>query len=356
MHDAGMFRALGRALVGSAAFTALLVAGPAHSASVTINDGGACTSWSWDANTSTLTCGSAPPPPPPAGAPTGCNAPTLATTPTTLTSAGGTANLNITGCSVTSGTITYDWYRGGSSASGPTASSSWSDSLPTNNLSTQVTTSYQVRVCAAGTNNCTVLPTSPLTATVPGASTGGGGGGGGTPPGAVSCASQGFAKTIFYNWDWTGNVTHLDTAFMTDTSGGAGLGTNGILVVAFTPNSPADVNNLTSISASGYPSPNMGNNLTLAISTRACDLNPAAFATSTSSGPTLRYGVGSVPTSWISGQPIAVALTPGTTYYINVAGRDSVGPNTPNGAQTCTPGLYYPYCDIRLGLQKPPGH
>jgi hypothetical protein len=354
MHDAGMFRALGRALVGSAAFTALLVAGPAHSGSVHINDGGACASWSWDANTSTLTCGTTPPPPPPAaGAPTGCS-PSISTTPTTLTSAGGSANLSVAGCTVSSGTITYAWSRNGTP--NYTTSQTWSDTLPANtSTSTPATSSYQVNACN-GTACTGLLPTSPLTATVPVASTSGGGGGGGPPPGAVSCASQGFAKTIFYNWDWAGNVTHLDTAFMTDTSGGAGLGTNGILVVAFTPTSPADVNNLTSISASGYPSPNMGNNLTLAISTRACDLNPAAFATSTSSGPTLRYGVGSVPTSWISGQPIAVALTPGTTYYINVAGRDSVGPSTPNGAQTCTPGLYYPYCDIRLGLQKPPGH
>jgi hypothetical protein len=171
------------------------------------------------------------------------------------------------------------------------------------------------------------------------------------------CAAQGFSKTIFYNWDWAGaQVSHLDTASMNDMAGGQGLGTNGILVVAFTPNGPADLDNPTTASATGYPAPNLINYLTLAVSTQPCVLyNEVAAGSSSSTTPTVQYAVGTVTRPWW-GPKRSVELTPGVTYYLNVAGRDNVGPTSPYGTNTCVglPGGWN--CDIRLSPQKPPGH
>jgi len=348
MNQTGIFRALAGALIGSAATFPLLVAGPAQSATVTIDGGSACATWIWSDTTRTLSCG-ATPPPPVAGAPTGCQ-PAISTQ--TLPSGGGTVNLSVSNCTA-SGAITYAWTKNGSAAS---ISQNWTDTLSSNSLTTAVTTTYYVNACngSACTGN---LPSSGLTVSVAAGSTAPP-----PPPPPPSgtnnlCAQYGFSKTIYYNWDWSGaQVSKLDTISMSDMAGGAGLGTNGILVVAFTPNFPADLNNLSAISVTGYPSPNMTNYLTLAISEQPCDLNPPAPAASTSSSATVAYGIGKVPVYWSTGAKVAAELTPGRQYYINVAGRDSIGPSTPYGLQTCVPGLYYPACEIRLGLQKPPGH
>jgi len=55
-----------------------------------------------------------------------------------------------------------------------------------------------------------------------------------------------------------------------------------------------------------------------------------------------------VQTRWWDGKPTALSLTPGTQYYINVAGRNG-------GAQTCVPGAFG-LCELRLALRKPIGH
>ena len=47
MRHAGIFRKLAGALAGSVAAIVLLAAGPSQGG-VTINDNGACASWSWD--------------------------------------------------------------------------------------------------------------------------------------------------------------------------------------------------------------------------------------------------------------------------------------------------------------------
>ncbi len=67
-----------------------------------------------------------------------------------------------------------------------------------------------------------------------------------SPAGSTNlCAAQGFAKTIYYKWDFSvlgaPVPAHLDTQSMTDMAGSSkGLGTNGILVVEFTPTLPAN--------------------------------------------------------------------------------------------------------------------
>lgn len=336
MKQAGIIRALARVFVGSVGSIALLVAGPARSVAITIDDGGACASWTWNSTTRTLSCGSvAPPPPPPLGAPTGCTA-SVTTNPATLTSAGGTATLHVSNCSPSTG-LSYTWTKNGASFS--TAQTAVDTLAANTSTTTASTTSYQVNVCngSACTGN---LPSAPLTATVPAAS--------GGPSGGISCAAQGFSKTIVYNWDWNSTVPQLDTAYMADTTGGQGVGTNGILVVAFTPTGPADSNNLSFIDAIGYPSPNQGNVMTLSISTQPCDLTVPDPGTSVSYAPTVTYGIGTVAVRWWDGKPTAHALTPGVKYYINVAGRDG-------SANTCAPGGFGS-CEIRLALRKPAGH
>jgi hypothetical protein len=128
-------------------------------------------------------------------------------------------------------------------------------------------------------------------------------------------------------------------------------------VVDFVPTGPADtIPNIAWISATGYPAPNMTNQLTVAISTSPCMLYAESPGSATDTSPTLTYGVGAVTSGWASG-PQDVSLTPGVRYYINVAGRANVTPSSPYGAATCVPGrLYYPYCDLRLEFAKPPGH
>ena len=332
----GIFRAMARVLIGSAGSVALLVTGPAQSVSVTIDAGG-CASWTWNSASRTLTCDTTttPPPPPPADAPTGCT-PSISTNPAALTSAGGTATLNVTGCVPSTG-LSYAWTKNGASFS---SAQSPSQTLAANtSTTTAATTSYQVNVCNGGA--CTGnIPVTPLTAIVPAAS------GGGTV--ANSCAAQGFAKTIWYDWDWGSTVPQLDTAYLSNTEGGMGIGTNGILVVAFTPTGPADVNNLSYLDAIGYPSPNQGNIMTLSVSTKPCDLSVPEPGTSVSYAPTVTYGIGTVGVRWWDNKPTAQALTHGVRYYINVAGRSS-------GAETCQAGVFGS-CELRLALRKPSGH
>jgi hypothetical protein len=293
--------------------------------------------------TITLGWSSAPPPPPPA-APTGCTA-ALNTTPATLTSAGGTANLSVAGCS---GTVTsYAWSRNGTP--NVNSNASWSDTLAANSGTTAVNTSYQVSVCNG--TACATFPATPLTATVPGTS---------GNPSTNLCAAQGYSKTIYYDWDWNAApIGQIDTAYMTDQAGGQGVGTNGILVVAFTataPTDPYDATLVPSVRATGYPAPNLINQLTLAVSTQPCQLHVPAPGTSTATGPTVKYWVGTVPTYWTTGQKVAVELVPGTKYYVNVASRDGVSATTPNGTNTCVSLPAGWNCDVRLTLQEPPGH
>jgi hypothetical protein len=289
---------------------------------------------------------SASPPPPPPATPTGCVPQILSTSPSPLTSAGGTVQLDVTGCSPSTG-LTYKWFRNGSTTEFSTAKNP-TDTLGANSGSSSVSTTYQVEVCNGGA--CTAkIPSSALTATVPG-----------TGPGSGStnlCAAQGFSKTIYRAWNWAteGNLV-LDTVTMKDQAGGTGIGTNGILVVEFTPTSPADVDNLARISVTEYPGNSVVTQRTLAISTQPCDLvglvpGPATNTTS----PKLDYGVGTVTNSAFSGKPKGVAVTPGVQYFINIAGRSGVSATSPSGSQSCFPSSSQ-VCDVRASLFKPSGH
>ena len=76
------------------------------------------------------------------------------------------------------------------------------DDLAANSGSSGVVYSYQVKVCAEGGACTGNLPSVPLTATVPGS---------GVVVGGVSCTAQGFAKTMFYNWDWANGGKFVQT-------------------------------------------------------------------------------------------------------------------------------------------------
>lgn len=167
------------------------------------------------------------------------------------------------------------------------------------------------------------------------------------PPGGAwdgTCPSvnglPAFDRVNYVEWNWAASPSHIDLQ----------MRTNDIAVIGFVATGPADVNNVTSTSATGYPAPNLINTITLAISTKPCDLTPAEPGSSSSTSPTISYGVGSVPIPWATHRPTAVALVPGGRYFLNVANRDQYGMptcvNLPTGWN----------CDVRLSPQKPPGH
>jgi hypothetical protein len=184
----------------------------------------------------------------------------------------------------------------------------------------------------------------------------------------VNCASQGFAKTIYYKWDFSvpGQPVpqSLDTLYLPDITGSkGGLGTNGILVVEFTPTAPANPGTgsipypyMSQISVTPYPAGSSSLTPWVAISTTPCDFTapfPGSLPGSSSGSFTMKYGIGPVLLSGISQKPTAVSLTPGTTYYINIAGRSGVSAAAPYGVQNCSAGMV---CDVRLSLFKPSDH
>ncbi len=93
MNRTGMSRALFGAVAACLTAVALFAAGPARS--LTINDQGACSAWTWNATNATLTCTPATggPPPPASQGPSGC---TLTSSPSSLGVAGGAVNLTVT--------------------------------------------------------------------------------------------------------------------------------------------------------------------------------------------------------------------------------------------------------------------
>lgn len=330
MIQTRILRSLAVALIGSAAI-ALLASAPARSASFTVVDNACTGAWTWDAATSTLSCGAVtPPPPPPAGAPTGCT-PTIngGTSPVTLANTGGSVTLNVTGCSPSTG-ITYAWTRNGSAAN---TSASWTDNLPANPGSSGVTTSYQVNVCNGAA--CTgALPASPLTATVPGVVASGG---------TNICAAQGFDKTLTYTWNWTTpfQATTIDT--YSDARGR--LGANGAIVIDFTVPAGGAMSVAGNISLVEYPGTTLIIRRSLSLSASPCDFSTTYPWKQSDINPAMNFSVGDVfPAFW-------PPLTPGK-WYINIANRDAAGNST------CIPaaGANYPNCDLRSTLFKPTGY
>lgn len=305
---------LGTVLLGGTA--------PASGATITYSDP-ACESFALEGSNGnfTLRCvapgsGGAP------GAPTGC-VPQITATPSPLTNAGGTVNLDVGSCSPSTGTgLTYSWSRNGSA--GWKTEKSPSDSLVANTGTIGATTSYQVKVCD-GTACTGLLPAVPLTATVPGS--------GGV--GAISCAAQGFTKTMSYSWDWASGGKFVQT--YNDSQGP--LGNNGIVVIAFRPTAAGST--IGSISISEYPANStqpLGTTRTSAISEQPCDLSGTTVQYGTRVGYNVGNGFVVDPTS----QRGVAKLTVGKQYYLNIANRDSTGHGTCTGM-----------CDVRIEANHP---
>lgn len=145
----------------------------------------------------------------------------------------------------------------------------------------------------------------------------------------AAAVAAGYTNAILYDWDWATNVSRFDTS---------GLGQKGVLIARFVPTAPAD-NMESQISTVGYPANSGAADLAMTISTSA--LGPTVAAGSNyGSAPTVRYVIG--VSQRIFGKPSCAELTPGTPYYISVAGRD-----LPAGAANY---------DVRLSFGKPVGH
>lgn len=310
----------GAALLGGTA--------PASGASITYSDP-ACESFTVEGSNGnfTLRCvapGSGGTP----GAPTGCVARITSTSPSPLTIAGGTVNLDVGSCSPSTG-LTYNWSRNGSAAW--STSQSPTDSLAANGGASGLTTSYQVKVCTSDGLCTGQLPAAPLTATVPGSGSGGGGIGAG-----ISCAAQGFSKTMSYNWDWAPERGKFVQTY-NDSQGP--IGNNGIVVIAFTATAVGTANG--SITISEYPANSvnpLGITRAVAISEQPCDF----------SGTTLQYGTkfGVNAGNSFTVEPTALRgvpkLTVGKQYYLNIANRDSTGHGTCSGQ-----------CEVRIQATHP---
>jgi hypothetical protein len=321
MQPSVLFRALLN--VGSVSLTAAMLLGSAPASALTINlpTDVTCT---WSDLTKVLNCTSTSQPPSNPGGPTNCS---LSASPSSLTAAG-PVSLTVS-CQ---GTVTgYQW-----SASPSVAFNSGANTT-TNTNSATINGNTTFTVTASNDSGSAQAVRSVQV----GAATGG-----------IACS--GFNKTVVVNWDWnSNNLNTVDTYASASTS----IGTNGILVIPFTPTLPAN-DAVAQLSITQYPGTQMVNSKRVAISTQPCDLNPsAAMSTAQGTTPKLFYVVGTAPVSNLTGQPQAASLQPGVQYYINVAERNYITALNPQGTQTCVPGgSFYPACELRIQVQKPSGH
>jgi len=257
----------------------------------------------------------------PQPAPTGCVA-SIATNPSPLTNAGGTATVSVAGCSPAG--VTYNWSKNGASgwSTSPTPAA---DTLGSGGTA-GFTNSYQVQVCNGGT--CINVPASnPLTAFVPGS----GGGGGGSALDMTSCAAQGLTGRLYdLPYSTTGNVND-DTA---NVSPPGSFGNSDVIVVRFTtPSIASDTSQLQINPTAAYPQ--ISRLVTLSTDPFSCLIagSPTSFngviATTTGTFAVLNFTVGAP----VFGR---TTLLPGTTYYVTYVNRNTYG--APAAQGSCTAG------------------
>lgn len=288
---------IGAALLGGTA--------PASGASITYSDPN-CVSFSITGSNGnfTLACsgggGGTP-----TGAPTGCS---IAASPSSLPVGGGTVDLSVT-CSGGDPVTGYQWTASPSAAGFPATSASASASIT-------ATTAFTV---VASNANGTGQATRSVQV--------------GGVAGAISCAAQGFSKTMSYTWNWASGGLTIQT--YNDPQGP--IGGNGIIVVAFTP-TVSVLGSAGTVSIAPYgPASNQPTTRTTTISTTPCKLDePYPWQhIGTDAGGTFTVGVYNTR--------LYPALVAGQTYYINIASRNSAG------APTCSAGT----CEMRVQLSKP---
>ena len=245
------------------------------------------------------------------GAPTGCVA---TISPASLGSAGGTVNLNVTGCQSAS-SLTYSWTRSGVANWKATAATS--DSLGPNSGTTAVRTTYRAQVCAESA----CANTNEVTATVAGVPT--------APPGggtAWNGTCDGYANTRVLDVNWA-NPTRLSTV----------MGPNDAVVVRFTTGAGSSTSSgkVAAAEWGSAPSSRVG-----VLSETPCDFGPQDSSRAASAGTsvTVRFYVADTLIS--SSYPVVL---PKTTYYFNI--RNGASPTcASNGV-----------CDIFVDFSKPAG-
>ena len=275
----------------------------------------------------------------PAAAPS-CSAPSLVTTPSPITSAGGTASLNVT-CTGTG--ITYAWHRTAPTAGALGSASTATDSLAANSGSSGVTYTYVVDACTGPTSaSCSSQTVSVV---VPSA-TGGGGGGGGTG----MCA--GLPNVVMLDVPWGGTVTTRGA--------GTTFQANGMVVAKFTV--PAGYTTTPGfkgkVQAAEYGDPAVYRQTSL--STQACDFRGAATRTTDSyiTDPTgtnnpLKFGFGNtaIVEFTVTGTALFTPqLVPGQTYYYNIRNWSPYA-NGGAGGISCTGSTGH--CDIIISHNTP---
>jgi hypothetical protein len=273
-----------------------------------------------------------------------CSAPSLVTSPSPMSSAGGSASLNV---SCTGTGITYAWRRTAPSAGTLSSSSSASDSLAANATSGGITYTYAVDACTGPTAaSCT---SQTISVVVPSA-TGGGGGGGGAGGGTGLCA--GLPNVVMMDVPWGGTITTRGS--------GSTFQSNGMVVAKFTV--PAGYSTTPGfkgkIQAAEYGDPAVYRQTSL--STQACDFRGAATKTTdtyitdpTGTNNPLKFGFGNtaIVEFTVTGTALFTPqLVPGQTYYYNIRNWSPYA-NGGSGGTSCTNASGH--CDIIVSHNTP---
>ena len=244
--------------------------------------------------------------------------PSGVTTPSPMTSAGGTIALNAN-CVPTAG-VTYTWTRTAPSAGAPTnpATATPSDTMAANAGSSAVNYTWQVVACTSPTT----CDTKTISASVPGT-------------GGLSC--PGFTKTILIDIPWT---TASPAQYLTQNLGN--FDANTALVIRL---NAAPVGTVLPVSGhivgSEFNDPLTNRNAV--VSKNSCDWTNSignAFAYQ-QAGPSFNWDLGVAATQSLS--PSILTMQAGQTYYVNVKNTDI------NGINTCTGTT----CNMTIGWTKP---
>ena len=280
------------ALVAAALATAPMLVSPAYGAGLTISDGGACGSWSWNSQTSTLTCL-------PATQTANTPACTITANPSSIAA---TTQVALTAtCSNTDGNTTYAWTGTGVQAA--TGGNGTGSSPQTQNVSVSATTTFGVRATnSAGSGNS---PSVTVALSTGGSGAGGGAGGGAAGP--ISC--PGYNTTVM-------NLSYVPSSGQLFRSS-VGLSRGSMLVVTFT--TPATI-------ASGYGAGGLvgvaqnvygaSNGFSAAFSTTPCTTTYQSWP-----GTSVKSGLPGQSVSWTFN---SYRIAPNTTYYVNITGDTSV--------------------------------
>jgi hypothetical protein len=293
-----------RLMLAAAALPFAFIPAPvAVAATVTFSDAN-CTSFTFDSVAQTLTCVSGTPPA--AGAPTGC---TLTASPNSLAIGGGLVALTAQ-CATGSPLTGFNWTGPGVTAS-----------TTANSQSVNVTASAQFSVTprnAIGSGNTATASVS--VATPP-------------PVGAISCAGFNSTKVIDAVFPANGGATtRLYTYNNVYSSGSPGWGSRDAIIVRFTAPAAGDAYLSIALAATG------------GIVTRTMNLsaNSCEFTRAASNIYYLESGSLSMPFSSGPSQYVRTVLTPGQTYYLNMANLDAGNWSCPDST-----------CDAVILLQNP---